>query len=171
MRSVVLVLVTFLSCLTLNAQPQRGGNMGGQIRPGGAVGGQMRPGGGMPIRLDMSPNSDAVLKMYITLMAKHLRLNAKETKQFTAVYTEYYDEIQNLPLVVFDDSGKVTDEELEQQIFMSFNNTDFTTAIKRKYYPEFRKVLSVRQILMMYDVEREFYGRITLENSRRKGND
>ncbi|MFI3267314.1 MAG: hypothetical protein R3Y51_01220 [Rikenellaceae bacterium] len=168
------IFIMLLSYFSINAQPQRIGaiGVGTQMRPL-PVNAPERPGVIPPPIKQLEQDAKArstIINLYIASITKRLNLDTKTSKQVATIFTEYYNEVANLPIVTIDIEGDATDDELEAQLFSSLNNIDYTTAIKRKYYPEFRKILTVRQILMMYDVEREFYERITLESIRRKEN-
>lgn len=165
MRYLYCILIMLISTLSLNAQqqPSRGG-AGGAVQMKHPIGGntQMRP----PMIVGaQSPNS--ILNLYVVVMKEHLELTTKQSKKFETLYSKYYKELSALTKTKIEINNRTTDEEIERQIYESLDITDKTTELKRKYYPLFKEILSVRQIFMMYDIERELLLRITLESQRR----
>ncbi len=167
MRHIILLVVTLLTTLALQAQPQQPPHgVGGapQSRPPMGMNNQMPPpmGGGPAQQI-----SGSLLEIYLTFIGQHLKLSSKKSKQFEALYTEYHNEISSISKKTSEISDSLTDQEFEDCILESFDITDYSTFIKRKYYPLFKEILTPRQIYKMYDIERELLWRISIESQNR----
>lgn len=106
--------------------------------------------------------------VHIELIAQSLGLSDQRQSDFVEIYKHYNEEMGQIARR--DRGGKdLTDEQIEQRILQSFDHSEETTALKRKYYYKFKEVLSPKEILRMYNVEREFRRRINAEQQRRMG--
>lgn len=166
MRYLYLTLLMVVSTITLYAQqrPPVGG-MGNQMPPHINQNNPMRP----PINIGGGHSIDSMLDLYILVINEHLGLTSKQSKRFNELYAKYYTELSELSKSNIAITDSTSNADLERQAYSSFNITDKTTELKRKYYPQFKEIISIRQILMMYDVERELLWRISLEGQRRSG--
>ncbi|MFI3262691.1 MAG: hypothetical protein R3Y26_07260 [Rikenellaceae bacterium] len=117
------------------------------------------------------PNNKGLQQMQMNVIIKHLQLNETKTKQFTEIYTEYSKKLDDLRPDHKQNTHKreetPTDEQIEAQILESFVITEKTTDLKREYFYKFKKILSLQQIMEMYNVERQVSERIRSEFQRR----
>ncbi|MFI3304553.1 MAG: hypothetical protein SNF68_05600 [Rikenellaceae bacterium] len=169
MRYICLLLMVLFCNLSLYSQPQPqsprgGGGVAMPMRPPIGVSTPSRP----PVGVRTNQEITSLIDLYIVVLSQHLDLSTKQSKEFVPLYTQYYNDMSELSKK----SGEMIDsttseQEIEQKIYDSFDTTDKITELKRVYYPEFRKILSAHQILMMYDVERELLWRMSLEGQKR----
>ncbi len=165
MRHLFFIIIMLVATQHLNAQqqpPRGGGHSYG--RPPMGMNNHMKPfdfmGGGEYF-------VTSLLDLYLAVMNEHLDLGSTQKREFEKLYTKYYNELSDVPKAGIYVTDSTSDEDLEQQIYDSFTSADVTTEIKRSYYPKFREILSVREVLMMYDIEREVLMRISFESQRR----
>ncbi|MFI3285507.1 MAG: hypothetical protein R3Y08_02530 [Rikenellaceae bacterium] len=106
----------------------------------------------------------------IVLIQKQLKLSEDQAVKFKTLYIEYSDEMALLRERPSKIAGaSLTDQQIEAQILESFDMADKSTKLKREYYVRFKEILTPRQILRMYNIEREFRERLNAEHQRRKG--
>ncbi|MFI3268207.1 MAG: hypothetical protein R3Y51_05770 [Rikenellaceae bacterium] len=110
-------------------------------------------------------------QMQLQVLVKQLQLNDSQRTEFSKIYNEYSEELKSLRPEHKQNENRrgeaPTDEQIETQILESFDITEKTTALKRKYFPRFKTVLSLRQILEMYNVERQISERVKTEFQHR----
>lgn len=108
--------------------------------------------------------------LQMDIIIKRLAIEEKSQEKFKQIYSEYAEKIKELrPKHKRGEEGeaKPTDKEIEQQILDSFDVAEKTTAIKREYYQRFKTVLTPKQILDMYNIERHISDRINSEVQNR----
>lgn len=147
MKFIILMATIIISSISLQAQPQF----------------QPQP------RVISGPESANLLSIQIELMIRELELPSEKQSEFKNIYTQYSDDMSKIMVRAARSTEKSSDEEVEAQIFESFENAEQTTALKREYYTKFKEVLTPYQILQMYGMEREFHERIIQERQRRMG--
>jgi len=99
----------------------------------------------------------------IEFIKKKLALTVEEEKKFMPIYTNYMDEFEALRkenkesenLEKTDLTFK-TDEECEKAISEMINAKEKELALIKKYNEEFKKVLPIKKVAMLYKAEHEF---------------
>ncbi len=114
------------------------------------------------------------------IITKQLKLDADKESKFIELYIEYTKKMEEFnthpPRRGGGEKGgakRVTrpqpsDEEIEAQILRSFEMAEKSTTLKREYYPRFKEILTPRQIMTMYNTERQIRERIVSEARRRE---
>ena len=116
-------------------------------------------------------------------LAENLALDDKTAEKFKATYTKYMEEMQALwkkDMPQKPEAGKegeqvkkerkaLTDAEVEKMIKERFEQSRKMLDIREKYYEEFRKFLSPKQIQKVYDSEMNDKARPRKEMNRRAG--
>lgn len=152
MKRLIIVFVAMICCSSLMAQPKQQPRMGAN-------------GGG------------GFTGFQIEIISKQLQLSEKQMEPFRALYTEYSEkmnELQHKPHKRGGEEGRpqmdreqLSDDELERQIIESFDMVDRNNALKREYYYKFKEIISVQQIMKMYNIERRVRERMLSESTRR----
>lgn len=96
-------------------------------------------------------------------LAQLLGLDSPTTARFTEIYARYTAEMHSAqqqharikPQKVGDKPRKLTDSELRTNIERKFALAQATLDIRRKYYAEYLKFLSIRQIDRLYSLEKK----------------
>ena len=117
-------------------------------------------------------------------MVKILMLDDAATAKFVPVYQNYLKELRECRIMNHKSSfGKqgaevpgmkpepkplLTDAEVEQQIKGRFAQSRKILDVREKYYNEFRKILSPKQIMKIYQMEKNNANKLKKEFDRRK---
>ena len=107
-------------------------------------------------------------------MIQTLMLDDATAAKFTPLYSEYLKEMTNchkMPRDTFkrkDNAvGGRTEAEIDQMIQSRFAQSHKMLDIREKYYGKFRKILSAKQVLKIYQTEKQDQDRIKKEMQRR----
>ena len=108
-------------------------------------------------------------------IAKSLMLSDAKEAQFSTVYTQYLKELRRCAHTGFRfdggkekmDKAKLTDEQIDKMIQMRFDKCREILDVREKYYKEFKKILTARQIMKMYSIERNLGKKVQGELNRR----
>lgn len=106
-------------------------------------------------------------------MVESLALDDETAAKFMPVYKAYLEELRACRGPRMRPEGKpgerkeLTDEEVEKRILDSFAQMRKILDVKEKYYKEFRKMLSPKQIQKIYQRERMNGARLQHEKERR----
>ena len=103
---------------------------------------------------------EQVMEHQTNQMVKMLMLDDATTAKFIPVYQNYLKEPEPKPLL--------TDAEVEQQIKGRFAQSRRILDVREKYYNEFRKILSPKQIMKIYQTEQNNADKLKKEFDRRK---
>ena len=132
------------------------------------------------------PTPEQVVKMQTDRMVKALMLDDATAAKFTPVYEKYLKELRECRMMnhkprVKRDATQVTDAtqpatprpamtdaEIAQQIKDQFAQTRKTLDVREKFYNDFSKILSQKQILKIYQMERSYADKFKKEFERRK---
>lgn len=129
-----------------------------------------------PKRMSM----EKLLEMRSSHIAHELGLDDNTASKFTDVYKKYMQELSDLrkafrPEIKKDDE-KVkkerkapTDAEVDKMMKDRFSISRKTLDIREKYYNEFRKFLSPKQVQKIFDQDEKNKGKFHKEQSRRAG--
>lgn len=117
-------------------------------------------------------------------MVKTLMLDDAATAKFVPVYQNYLKELRECrmmnrkqtparqkvekPGVKPESKPLLTDAEVEQQIKGRFAQSRKILDVREKYYNEFRKILSSKQIMKIYQTEKSNANKLKKEFDRRK---
>ena len=120
---------------------------------------------------------EKVAEMQANKIIGELGLDDKTAAKFTDVYKKYMKEINDLrkeymPKVKAGEvsmSSMPTDAEVDKMMRDRFKQSRKMLDIREKYYDEFRKFLSPKQVQKIYEQGRMNYGKSFKEMNRRKG--
>ena len=113
-------------------------------------------------------------------IVKMLMLDDSTTDKFIPVYQNYLKELRECRMmnraklraegtgVKPDPKPLLTDAEVEQQIKGRFAQSRRILDVREKYYNEFRKILSPKQIMKIYQTEQNNADKLKKEFDRRK---
>ncbi len=112
---------------------------------------------------EFSDKNEAIAAMKVSFITKKLNLTSKEAQVFWPVYNEYQDELETLRKShrksinsAKDDFIQLTDADIEklvdEQITFRQNEID----LLKKYHPQFKKVLPVKKVALLYKAEEDF---------------
>ena len=124
---------------------------------------------------------EQVMEYQTNQMVKMLMLDDAVTVKFVPVYQNYLKELRECRLmnrkqslsrkgtgVKPEPKPLLTDAEVEQQIKGRFAQSRKILDIREKYYDEFRKILSPKQIMKIYQTEQNNAHKLKKEFDRRK---
>ena len=120
---------------------------------------------------------ETVAEMQANKIIGELGLDDKTAAKFTDVYKKYMKEMNDLrkeymPKVKAGEvsmSSMPTDAEVDKMMRNRFKQSRETLDIREKYYDEFRKFLSPRQVQKVYDQGQMNQGKFFKEMNRRAG--
>ncbi|MEN9521693.1 MAG: hypothetical protein RL065_70 [Bacteroidota bacterium] len=99
----------------------------------------------------------------VAFITKKMDLTPAESQAFWPVYNQYRKELeatrQDKKDLLHDakkNYDKMTDTEIEKAILESFQMEQHELDLKKKYYAEFKKVISSRKIVKLYRAERQW---------------
>jgi len=130
------------------------------------------------------PTPEQVMKMQVNQMVSRLMLDDATAAKFVSVYEKYLTELRNCRLMnrqlkrgtaaVDSTAARVpkqdlTDAEVEKLLKNRFAQSRKMLDIREKYYGEFSKILSQKQILKIYQQEQSNMHHFRKEFDRRKG--
>ncbi|MBS7199078.1 MAG: hypothetical protein KH111_13215 [Bacteroidales bacterium] len=93
-------------------------------------------------------------------IAKELEMDDVATKQFIETFCQFQKEIWALGPRPKKDISTCTDEEIEQAIKERFAHSQKILNLRQKYYEEYGKFLSQKQIGRVYELERKMMDRL-----------
>ena len=120
---------------------------------------------------------ETVAEMQANKIIGELGLDDKTAAKFTDVYKKYMKEMNDLrkeymPKVKAGEvsmSSMPTDAEVDKMMRNRFKQSRETLDIREKYYDEFRKFLSPKQVQKVYDQAQMNQGKFFKEMNRRAG--
>lgn len=108
--------------------------------------------------------------MQLKQVLNALMLDDATAAKFTPVYQAYQKEMRECRLPrLKKKSNEMTDEEIAQEIERQFTQGRKVIDVKEKYYKEFKKILTMKQIREVYRLERFNMRRMGKEINRRQG--
>lgn len=123
---------------------------------------------------------EQVMEHQTNQMVKMLMLDDATTAKFIPVYQNYLKELRECRMmnrakqrvegtgVKPEPKPLLTDAEVEQQIKGRFAQSRRILDVREKYYNEFRKILSPKQIMKIYQTEQNNADKLKKEFDRRK---
>lgn len=130
------------------------------------------------------PTQEQILQMQTNQTVKTLMLDDATAAKFTPVYEKYLKELRECRMmnrktdrpkpaegVEKKDASKpsLTDAEVEKMIKDQFTQSRKMLDLREKYYNEFRKILSPKQIMKIYQMEKSNADKFKKEFNKRKG--
>jgi hypothetical protein len=92
----------------------------------------------------------------IGMITQKINLTAEQSKSFWITYTQYSEEkkkIRKELMQLSNTSSTASDEQIGKNMEKMMDLKEQETALDRKYYKEFQKSISVRQIFELYKAE------------------
>ncbi len=103
---------------------------------------------------------------------KQLELTGQEAEMFREAYTKYSQEMATSLTKRFkisrENLEKVSEQEAETQMLANFQNNMKTAQIQEKYFREFRKIMSAKEVMEMYIIEKEVRRKVSQEMRERR---
>ncbi|GAE17343.1 hypothetical protein IX307_000261 [Bacteroides pyogenes] len=132
------------------------------------------------------PTQEQVIKMHVDRAVKALMLDDATAAKFTPVYEKYLTELRECRLAMNCVPGmrrnmflerdntptqlaEMTDADVAKLLKEQFAQSRKMLDVREKYYVEFSKILSQKQILGMYRMERNNVNKFRREFDRRRG--
>ena len=126
------------------------------------------------------PTMEQISEMQSRRIVDELGLDDKTAVKFTDVYKKYMKEMNDLRLKYMpkksdmkkDEPNKpksFTDAEVDKMMRNRFTQARKMLDIREKYYNEFRKFLSAKQVQKVFDKGMDNHGRFRKEMNRRSG--
>jgi hypothetical protein len=126
------------------------------------------------------PTMEQISEMQSRRIVDELGLDDKTANKFTEVYKKYMKEMNDLRLknmpkksdMKKDEPNKpksFTDAEVDKMMRNRFTQARKMLDIREKYYNEFRKFLSAKQVQKVFDKGMDNHGRFRKEMNRRSG--
>lgn len=120
------------------------------------------------------PTVEEMIDFECKKLTKRLLLDDADTKKFVKTYTDYRKEFiaikDKYPILCRRNKDEMlTDAQIEEKIQSLFAQGKDMIAVREKYYKEFRKFLTPRQIDVIFDSERHRFHKFKNEGNRRKG--
>lgn len=108
----------------------------------------------------------------LRVIQNSLQLSDEQLKDLSLVYRRYESEINALSYakqrnLMRTSLDSLSTEEADKMITAQLDNVVKISAIKRKYYPEFRTVLTPQQVIELYKSEAQIRRRVMQEFRRR----
>lgn len=143
MNKLFIATFALLGAMTLNAQPRQGGNENPE---------------------DRQAKREAFTKMQAQEIARELAFDEATTAKFIDTYLACQKEIWAIgpgkkPLPGNDNS--LTEAEAKEANKAQFERNERILVIRRKYYDEYSKFLSQKQIQRVYEIEKEMHGKMS----------
>lgn len=130
------------------------------------------------------PTQQQMMQMQVDQMVKTLMLDDATAAKFTPVYEKYLKELRECRMMnhkprtekakTTDANAKkerpsMTDDEIATMLRNQFTQSRKMLDVREKYYNEFSKILSQKQILKIYQQEKMNANKFKKEFDRRKG--
>ena len=107
-------------------------------------------------------NKEKIQALKVTYITNKLQLTTKEAQAFWPVYNEFQAKNEQLRsqrknvVKANGESQQLSDAELEKRIQQGFDMKQKELDLDKQYYAEFKKVLPIKKIAMLYQAERDF---------------
>ena len=124
------------------------------------------------------PTPEQMIQRQANRMVTTLMLDDATAAKFTPVYEKYLKDLRECRMMNRRNNNAeatpatkpvLTDAEIEKQIKDQFAQSRKILDIREKYYNEFRKILSPKQIAKIYQTEKSNANKFRKEFDRRKG--
>lgn len=109
----------------------------------------------------------------IAFLTDKLDLKPEQAQKFWPVHNEYEKQlreyqIERRELLLSIRKGKLSDEQIEENIVKSFEIEEKSLKLKKEYHKKFSEILNVHQLAELYVAEQEFQRRVIKELHKRK---
>lgn len=112
---------------------------------------------------EFSDKNEAIAAMKVSFITRKLNLTPKEAQSFWPVYNQYEEELENLRKnhrkmmnEAKDDFSQISDADVEKMVDEQINFRQKEIDVLKKFHPNFKKVLSVKKVALLYKAEEEF---------------
>ncbi|MBI2967146.1 MAG: hypothetical protein HYY40_04960 [Bacteroidetes bacterium] len=112
---------------------------------------------------DVAGKQDYILAMKISFITKKLNLTPQEAQVFWPLYNQYQDELETLRKnhkkeqdALKDAFATMSNADIEKYVDAEIIFREREIEILKKYHPQFKKVLPVRKVALLYKAEEEF---------------
>ena len=130
-----------------------------------------KPGGAQ--RTDGS-KEDKILALKMAFFTQKLDLSPDEAQRFWPIYNAFQTELKqlrktrkNLLQDVSENYESMSDKEIETALDDELNLAQKEIDLRKKYHPQFKSVLSIRKVALLYKAEEQFKRRL-LEEIQKK---
>lgn len=107
----------------------------------------------------------------LTEIKKQVKMDGYTAKRFTYIYRKYYSEMENqrmrYPRGERPQLDTLSDKTAEYLIVTQINEGRAYLNIREKYYNEFKKILSPKDIYRVFRIEQDIHRKIIQEYKRR----
>jgi len=129
---------------------------------------QQEPSGGQPKRNNKQrPNMEQFSKMQAQRIAKSLALDDKTSQKFVETFCNCRKEMAATRGGHYHKKSEMTDAEADKVIKADFQQGRKLLSIREKYYKAYSKFLTPKQILRVYDLERQDMKRFAQRGPRK----
>lgn len=98
-----------------------------------------------------------------------LQLTEENAEELKPLYIEFMKEMRPKSLKINRKTELLSDEEITQMLENKLAHAKNMALTREKYYHLFKKILTPRQIMTMYDTEREIMRKVSMEIRSRAG--
>lgn len=113
----------------------------------------------------------------IAFITQELSLSPQEAQQFWPIYNQMEEELvlirkdkwtNRIEAGMMMDFDIMSDAEIEDALKTEFETTEKETAIKKKYFSEFKKVIPMKKVALLYRAEERFKIKLLDELRKRR---
>jgi hypothetical protein len=130
-----------------------------------------KPGGAQ--RIDGN-KEDKILALKMAFFTQKLDLSSEEAQRFWPIYNAFQNELKqlrktrkNLLQDVSENYETMTDKEIEALLDDELNLSQKEIDLRKRFHPQFKSVLSIRKVALLYKAEEQFKRRL-LEEIQKK---
>jgi Skp family chaperone for outer membrane proteins len=112
---------------------------------------------------EFSDKNEAIAAMKVSFITRKLNLTPKEAQAFWPVYNQYEEELETLRKnhrkmlsEAKDDFSQLSDADIEKMVDEQVKFKQNEIDVLKKYHPQFKKVLPVKKVVLLYRAEEEF---------------
>lgn len=112
---------------------------------------------------DISSKNETIKSWKISFITKHLRLTPQEAQLFWPVYNQFETESEEIRTnhrkqmqAMKEDFSEISDAEIEKFVDRQLTFRQSEMDILKKYHPQFKKILPIKKVALLYKAEEEF---------------
>jgi hypothetical protein len=110
------------------------------------------------------PPRERVEAMKVGFITERLNLSVEEAREFWPVYNKMQDEVEalrkNRRINLRDSMETMSDAEVDKMVDSELAFRQNELDIIKKYHPQFKKILPVRKVALLYRAEEDFKRRL-----------